>query len=691
MPSLITRVLSWPVVRVRRVAARIGARLSEGFAWVAFGVALLRSPWQITRQWPAQRPVFSGIVAIYAHHDPRGQVADYVLTYLAGLRDAGCQILFVSNAGALEEKAFNALESLCSAILVRKSWGGKWGAWREALHYLGEDAPLSLLVLADDSAYGPLFPLAPLLSAVDFDALEIWGLTESWQYRWHLQSYFLAIHPRVLRNPAWAKFWSGCVPTRSRRLLFRRGEVGFSQSMLRAGITLRPQFTHGQLCELVDRTPLESPEPEALHPKFRHIQLRRIDSFVASHMPFDPTQQLWRQLLKSGSPFFSRQLILFNPDAVQDLFDWNDLIEELSRYDLELIDKDLAAASRVYRRNWLGPLKRVYRAVRATYRHLRGNLSLLRSLVRSHRQARFVWPDAQVECGPRVLVFVHYDKDGLVRPHVLLYLQALRDVDVSIVFVSNSGKLDPQGIEALKPLCIGIIVRGNFGYDFGGWREGLEYLKGSLDNLEWLAIANDSVYGPLTPLGPLLARMDFTKADVWGFTDSDQRLWHLQSYFLAFSRRVLRSKAWHDFWRGIHPVKSKAWAISNGELRITLAMQNAGFDCAALFPYQDLVTHIDPVRRIANRGASPFIRLRLRHRHNLTLAIEGGHALNPTAELWRQLLRQGYPFLKRELLGLNPTGVPDSLDWQTEVAATSGADVRVIEEDLRRSVRGRVA
>jgi len=296
-----------------------------------------------------------------------------------------------------------------------------------------------------------------------------------------------------------------------------------------------------------------------------------------------------------------------------------------------------------------------------------------------------------VECGPRVVIFVHYDKFGQVRDYALHYLRALRDAGVSVLFVSNSGKLKAGAIESLKPLCFGIIVRRNIGYDFGAWREGLEYLKGSLDQLEWLAIANDSLYGPLTPLAPVFAQMDFTKVDVWGLTDSNQRTWHLQSFFIAFSRRVLRSTAWYNFWRDMRPVRSKSWAIRNGELKITEVLMKAGFKCSALWPYEKLAAQLDPIKRIANRGATPFTRLRLRHRHNLTYALEEGRALNPTADLWRQLLQLGFPFIKRELLRLNPSGVPDTLEWKSEVAATSGADVRLIEEDLRKSVRGRVA
>ncbi len=694
MARPLPKFLAWPLARLRPWLQAIG-RTAEYIAdAIACGVAMLRSPWQTTWQIPARTPEFKGKLAIFAHHDPLNRVGAYVLAHLAALRAQGFRILFVSNAGEIEEKSLKELRPLCDALLVRKNWGGKWGAWREALRYLGDNANLSMLLLIDDSRYGPLTPLEPLLAKLDFTKADIWSLTDSWQTRWHLQSYFLAINPTIMGTKAWAKFWSGVLPLRSARWLFRHGEIGFSQTMIKAGLRMQPIFTKEELCDLVDRTPLEEGEPDGLRPRFRYVQLQKIDAFIASHKPFDVTQQLWRQLLQIGCPYFSRQLLRSNPDLVQDLFDWVDMLEDIPTCDITLIEKDLTANLKERRRawtSWFTPLIDGYFLLRKAAKRGRELFSITMSLPRSPLQARYVWPETPVQCGERVVVFVHFDKKGEVRPYVLEYLRALRAAETSILFVSNSGKLQPEAIESLKPLCMGIIVRRNRGYDFGAWREGLAYLKGSLDQLHWLAIVNDSVYGPLTPLGPLLARMDFSHIDVWGMTDSEQRNYHMQSYFIAFSRRVLRSQAWRDFWRSVRPATSKSWAISNGELKITGVLQKAGFKCAALYPYQDLLKLHDPINRIANRGATPYIRLRLRQRHSVTHAMEQGYKLNPTADLWRQLLRAGYPFLKRELLRSNPSGVPDTLDWKAEIANTSGADVQLIEEDLRKSVIGRMA
>ena len=717
-------------------------------ARIDYQIARLRSPWQITLRWPDDAPALAGRVAIFAHYDRRHRVGAYVLAHLSGLGAAGYQVVFVSNCGRLTGRSMTALQRHCAAIVVRRNLGGKWGAWRAGLRLLGDTPLAAPLLLLDDSNYGPFSPLAPLVDSLDFSQADIWGLTDSWHIRWHLACYFLAIHPRVLQLQEWHKFWAGMVPAHSQRWLISRGEVGFSQSLMRTGLRLQPRWSFRELYQGIDQLapePLPVPVDQSPAPydniaaadefddldfddptrpagaratladsskamqaaiearMLRSNQRKQIDHLIASARPFDLIHVMWRQLLDHGYPYLNRDLLRRNPWKVADMIHWRGELNPVAPWAQKVIDSDLPRPrrwKRARRRNRLWPkilagieaaASFVFKANRFLLRRTGEELSELASRLRSHRQARFCWPESPVECGPRIVVFVHFDRYGEVRPYVLHYLDALRDAGVSILFVSNSRRLRPRAIELLKPRCMGIIVRANVGYDFGAWREALEYLRGSLDRLEWLAIANDSLYGPLAPLGPLLARMDFTEADIWGLTDSNQRNWHLQSYFIAFSRRVLRSRAWREFWSGVRPVKSKSWAISHGELKFTGYMQQAGFECAALFPYHNLIARVERKGHISNRPPSPLFRLEMRQRRNLASAIKMGYALNPTAELWRQLLRAGFPFVKRELLRSNPTEVPDTIDWRSEVAATSGADVRLIEEDLRRSVRGRVA
>ncbi|MCW3473312.1 rhamnan synthesis F family protein [Rhodovastum sp. RN2-1] len=296
--------------------------------------------------------------------------------------------------------------------------------------------------------------------------------------------------------------------------------------------------------------------------------------------------------------------------------------------------------------------------------------------------------------GPKVAIFVHFDAQGSVGPHVLHYVRALRDTGLSVVFVTNAGKLRPDALAALQPLCAGIVVRRNIGYDFGAMREGLECLGLPRADTEMVILANDSIYGPLKPLTEMVQKIDFNVADFWGATESWQTRYHLQSFFLAAGRQTLTSKAWRQFWEDVRPVRSKVWVVNQYEVGLTQKMVRAGLRCAPIWPYCDLVKDVDAyalmdIPKDRPESKEPMITMRGIHAHRIRHSAATQKPLNPTSDLWRQLLRAGFPFIKRELLRDNPSQVADINDWRDVVRRNFGGVPDVIERDLQKAMRNR--
>ena len=114
-------------------------------------------------------------------------------------------------------------------------------------------------------------------------------------------------------------------------------------------------------------------------------------------------------------------------------------------------------------------------------------------------------------------IFAHYDRDGIVDEYVLHYLKVLRQNVKQLIFVTTAG-LDAQSVNMVRALDIEVIERANEGYDFYSYKVGIEQL--SLDQYDSLMLCNDSVYGPFDDLAPLFERMDESKCDFWGITES---------------------------------------------------------------------------------------------------------------------------------------------------------------------------
>ncbi|OYV86183.1 MAG: lipopolysaccharide biosynthesis protein [Acidiphilium sp. 21-68-69] len=293
--------------------------------------------------------------------------------------------------------------------------------------------------------------------------------------------------------------------------------------------------------------------------------------------------------------------------------------------------------------------------------------------LRSPHQVIARKPDRGFELGPRVVLFLHWDRGGRVREALFDYIAQLAASGRSVVFLTNAGELDPSA---------------------GGWRDAIETLDLPRAGTEEIIIANDSIFGPIRPIDSMLLRLDYDEADVWGLTESWQRRYHLQSYFVAFGPRALRSPAFRRFWSGVIPAPSKAYVIGKYEVGLTQAMIRGGLRVAALWPYEALTRQITrdqlaPYLDIEPGGrADPHDLTRWLHVLRLRDAIARRRPLNPTSDLWRHLLLSGYPFIKRELLRDNPTRVEDIGDWADLLRDELGADPAPILADLRMMLRG---
>ena len=317
--------------------------------------------------------------------------------------------------------------------------------------------------------------------------------------------------------------------------------------------------------------------------------------------------------------------------------------------------------------------------------------------LRTNRQTVLHWPEAAspagIALGPKVVLFVHFDFNGGLRDYVMTYLRSLQAAGLDVVFVTNSGKLRPEAMERLKGVCAGILIRRNIGYDFGAWQDGLSQLALPRPGTQMILLANDSVYGPLRPLTAVLDQVDFAQADMWGLTESWQTRFHLQSYFIAAGRAAIQSQAWRDFWSSVRPVPSKHYIVKTFEVGLTQSMLRAGLRCKAIWPYATLANDLDEslfVRTGRNEPEliDPAIAFRRFHAQHIRNSSMQRTPLNPTSDLWRQLLDAKYPFIKRELLRSNPSQVQDVADWYTKLTRMQ-IDATEIAQDLQRALRNR--
>jgi hypothetical protein len=311
--------------------------------------------------------------------------------------------------------------------------------------------------------------------------------------------------------------------------------------------------------------------------------------------------------------------------------------------------------------------------------------------LRRQRQIVSFWPELPVILPPKVVIFVHFDRYGGVRRQLFSYMREFAASGRAVVFVTNAGLLKPEAEAELRQICSAVIIRRNRGYDFGAWREGIEHLGLPRADTEELILVNDSVFGPLRPIGDMLEKLDYGAADIWGLTESWQTRYHLQSFFLAFGPAALRSASFKKFWANVRPVPAKSYIVKTYEVGITQVMLKAGLRCAAIWKYDVLTGLVEGAAlekllalEVSELGKTDPIHITRRLQvMKVRDCVARRIAMNPTSDLWRQLLLSGFPFIKRELLRDNPSGVQDIGDWINVARDIFGSTPETILADLR--------
>lgn len=274
--------------------------------------------------------------------------------------------------------------------------------------------------------------------------------------------------------------------------------------------------------------------------------------------------------------------------------------------------------------------------------------------------------------GPNLCLFSHFDRDCAVDDHVLFCLERLKRAGFSTVFVSTCD-LPAGEIDKVAPLAAKVVVRVNGGRDFGSWHAGLLAAGGEASAFKRMLLINDSAYGPLYDIEPMLDGMR-SRFDMWGVTDSWEIEHHVQSYFLMFEQGAIESGFADAFWRSYDYETDKRRIIEKYEIGISRAARLAGLRIGSACEYASTLQAAKLMDE-EHGGCGAAVRQ----------ASEG--PVNPSHFFWRALVeRQRCPFIKVELLRDNPSRIEDVHLWRAVLAQCCGGyDVNLISRHLLRA------
>ena len=261
-------------------------------------------------------PEKQNLVCLFAHYNPLEQIAQYVITYLEELKNNGFKIFFLSNSHVQEEYRRLLLEKVGDCqIFERENIGADFGAWQWAFENNLLPADTDQLLLANDSLFGPIFPLSEVFQNMSTrEDLDFWGLTDNYQGGWHLQSYFLLFNRRVFTSPVFKKVFIQNYNSLNKLELIKNCELQLTASLTAAGF------------KGVAYIPYES-----IVPGFEKWDARNSTHFF------------WDLLIKKFRfPFIKKELVLQNPENLQEISKLFPLLKKYTTYPIEYIQQSIS-------------------------------------------------------------------------------------------------------------------------------------------------------------------------------------------------------------------------------------------------------------------------------------------------------------------------------------------------------------
>ncbi len=257
-------------------------------------------------------------VCLFSSFSFSGKVEEYVYYYLSELQRAGLSIVFISTS-PLQDACISRLSQFTVLIMERENRCPDFGSWKAGLSMLNWGKGLNSVLLANDSVFGPFFNIGKIISSMK-NKYDVWGMTDSYEIGYHLQSYFLYFNRAAINNDVFSGFWKDVDLSATKNEVIYKYEIGLSSLLTRTNLRLGVYAS------------IESLTKNAVH----------------GHKVINPTLVFWKALIqKHEFPFLKRELIIkmyisktyFTVNLYINVGTWKRTIEESSEYPIRYIEE----------------------------------------------------------------------------------------------------------------------------------------------------------------------------------------------------------------------------------------------------------------------------------------------------------------------------------------------------------------
>ena len=177
----------------------------------------------------------------------------------------------------------------------------------------------------------------------------------------------------------------------------------------------------------------------------------------------------------------------------------------------------------------------------------------------------------------RLAIFAFYNGKGLINDYVVTYLEYLKEVSDSIIFVADN-EPNIKELSKIYPLVSHIESYHHGEYDFGSYKIGFNYAKEHylLDDVDEIILCNDSCFC-VDSLKPAFDKMDTKSCDFWSMTASNEYELHLQSFFLVVKKNLFSSELFSNYLNNVKHLDNFLEIVKTYEIPLKKTFEQKGY------------------------------------------------------------------------------------------------------------------
>lgn len=181
----------------------------------------------------------------------------------------------------------------------------------------------------------------------------------------------------------------------------------------------------------------------------------------------------------------------------------------------------------------------------------------------------------------RLFLVAAYDSLDAVGPALEAYVKELSGYGDVVTVMDNA--VAPGEQDKLAPFVLHFQAGRHGEYDFGSYKRAYSWAREhlSLNCYDAVYLVNDSVYGPLSPIGDCLERMEALGTGAYAMVlNPHRRSPHLQSWMIGLRKEVFLSDWFSGFLEGVRAQDSKEAVCIKYETGLTelLGTHSVTFD-----------------------------------------------------------------------------------------------------------------